>query len=308
MNMKKQTGMSLMGTLLSLVIASAALVPLTQAFFKWTDNQQSRSHAEDVETLINQIQRYQYYKTSNNLAASPVLAWPTSLVALVNDYNSEFWSNCSTIESQQGFCKRPGYTPYGGSISYQVIDGTSAKLTIPTGMTGDKKRTWSTPLLRIPFSKVLANGDVEIKIAPPMQSLVYDGFVQRDGSTPLTGTWDLGGDYGITNAAGMSIRDTDGSQMIVGGTMSVETIQSDTMVKKPSCPDFLEPAIQAMPIGMYGSSKASPLIGNYRTLIQEWSSYWTVKLEYAAKQDSGNDFELRSAGDVAVTTYCLPKK
>ncbi|GIU42901.1 hypothetical protein TUM4438_10550 [Shewanella sairae] len=302
---KKQQGMSLIGVLLSLSLIGVAMIPITQAIGKWSEQRIARHFSEQVENVIDAVQQYHYHKASNRLSVDPIGMWPASLDALISDFGGQFWAQCSMAEANAGRCKRPNHTPFNGQLSYQVVDGLSSLLTVPTGMTGDDKRVWSTALLKIPFSKVKANGDVEIKIAPPLQSHAYAEFLRKDGSTPLTGDWDVGGENAILNTKGLTVRNADGTQMSMGGTVFTKVYEHNSRVDKPICPSHLSPQISAVPMGMFHPTKPLPLIGNGGVFVEDKGAYWLVTLSYAAQIDGGTNWERRHDGNINVTVHCL---
>jgi len=188
-----------------------------------------------------------------------------------------------------------------------VIDANTARLFIPTIRLGEQQKRWNSYLLQIPFAKKNANDDIEISIYPPMNSTAYNEFIRKDGSTKLTAPWDVG-NQPITNVAGMSIRNDDGSQMPIGGVMTVINAKHLDHVQKPKCPTYLKPAIQATPQGQFNTKEVLTLIGNNKVSITDFDNYWTVAMEYAAKLPNEEKFKLRNDGVISVVTYCLPIK
>lgn len=303
----KQKGFGLVETLLSLIVLSIVALFIMQGALLLAEKSKAQAFAKHVEKVITSVQGYHYFRDSNRITTDPVQMWPASLDALVTDYNSRFWIACSIAEAQAGKCKRPEYTPFISKISYAVIDANTARLFIPTIRLGEQQKRWNSYLLQIPFAKQNASGDIEISIYPPMNSTAYNEFLRKDGTTKLTGTWDVG-NQAITNIAGMSMNNIDNSQSVVSQVMSVETVQHGATIDKPECPKLLKPAIQATPQGMYKVDDAYSLIGNSRVSISEKSTYWTVHLQYAAKKKAADEFEIKTDGDISVVTYCLPIK
>lgn len=303
----RQKGFGLVDTLLSLIVLSVLALGVMKGALILAERNKAQAFAKHVEKVITSVQGYHYYRDSNRITMDPVQKWPASLDALVTDYNSRYWIACSIAEAQAGKCKRPEYTPFASKISYAVIDANTARLVIPTIRLGQQQSRWNSYLLQIPFAKKNASGDIEINIYPPMNSTVYNEFLRKDGTTKLTGTWDVG-NQAITNIAGLSMNNTDNSQSVVSQVMSVEIVQHGTSINKPICPKLLKPAIQATLQGMYKVDDVYSLIGNSRVSIDEKSTYWTVYLQYAAKKKTADEFEIKTDGDISVVTYCLPIK
>lgn len=303
----RQKGFGLVDTLLSLIVLSVLALGVMKGALILAERNKAQAFAKHVEKVITSVQGYHYFRDSKRITTDPVQKWPASLDALVTDYNSRFWIACSIAEAQAGKCKRPEYTPYGSKVSYTVKNADTAQLFIPTGRLGENRTRWNTALLQIPFAKTNANDDIEISIYPPMNSTAYNEFIRKDGTTKLTAPWDVG-NQPITNVAGMSIRNDDGSQMPIGGVMTVINAKHLDHVQKPKCPTYLKPAIQATPQGQFNTTELLTLIGNNKVSITDFDNYWTVAMEYAAKLPNEEQFKLRNDGVISVVTYCLPIK
>lgn len=301
----RQKGFGLVDTLLSLIVISIFTLFIMQGALLLAEKSKAQAFAKHVEKVITSVQGYHYFRDSNRITTDPVQMWPASLDALVTDYNSRYWIACSIAEAQAGKCKRPEYTPFISKISYAVIDANTARLFIPTIRLGEQQKRWNSYLLQIPFAKQNASGDIEISIYPPMNSTAYNEFLRKDGTTKLTGDWDIGGNYAIVNAKGMTVRNSDGSQMPIGGAVSVRVSKNGDRVDKPACPTPLTAQITAIPMGQYHATKPLPFIGNNSVLAKDQGNYWVVTMEYAAHIDGEDKWERRHDGDISVTVYCL---
>ena len=184
--MKKQQGFSLIGMLLAMTvfaISIAVYIPYKQ---KLKEQYDAVVFMQQTKHLIEQIQFFNYKKstTEDNFNRDD---WPSSLNALMTDYPGTFWPVCSESAAQQGQCRRPESTPWNKPITYNIehvgLNIYNAFLTIPISQTGDKKTVWAKPFYDLSGVTKQPNGDLKIEIKPLLNSIAYDAFLKKDGST-----------------------------------------------------------------------------------------------------------------------------
>lgn len=318
-NKRKQGGFGLMDVLLALSLTALVLVtviPMSMSYYK---QKQVDEFMTNIKGLIVQMQLYQYHRTSKEgYKSNPFFpgymdSWPASFDALMLDYGGAFRELCGPMNEEAGKCVRPDTLPFTTEkLSFkQVMETTVNKvfLVIPTSTLPDDgpRARWGQPLLALPDAQLLDNGDIHILLRPLTKTIMYDEFLRKDGSVHLTGDWDVGGNNAITNVKDVTIRNSDGTQSLVShGLASVSTLKHRDIVKKPSCPEGMEPSIN-LALGYIKIEGNYQLVGSQKPyLIASGtnSSQWQVGLELRVKNVVTNAYDKLNTGDILAITQC----
>lgn len=318
-NKRKQGGFGLMDVLLALSLTALVLItviPMSMSYYK---QKQVDEFMTNIKGLIVQMQLYQFHRTSKEgYKSNPFFpgymdSWPASFDALMLDYGGAFRELCGPMNEEAGKCVRPDTLPFTTEkLSFkQVMETTVNKvfLVIPTSTLPDDgpRARWGQPLLALPDAQLLDNGDIHILLRPLTKTIMYDEFLRKDGSVHLTGDWDVGGDYAITNAKDYTIRNNDGSQKLISrGLSNVFTLEHGDIVEKPSCPDNLEPSIN-LALGYIKVEGDYQLVGSQKPYLIEAgtnNSQWQVGLALRVKNLTTNKFNELNSGEILAITQC----
>lgn len=306
--MRLQRGFGLLELVLTLVILSALMGMVVRWASIMGEKREAIVMGAHVERVITQLQMFQFKKKDSNPSAPISSTWPATLLALGSDSAGEFWIVCSNAEAQSGKCKQPTWTPWGMAINYHVA-GEFVTLTIPVSAAPAKLRVrQTTELLKTPYAKALANGDVEITVKPYLQATAYDAFVRRDGSTSLTADWDVG-DRSITNTKGIYARNVDGSQSLISGSVQgVHVGFHGERISKPACPANTKAQIQASFKGIMAESLGDAFTQLTDIGVQSYDRgrEWELALNYQATLTGHENSLLKHYGEINTTVYCLP--
>ena len=310
--MKKQQGFSLIGMLLAMTvfaISIAVYIPYKQ---KQKEQDDAIVFMQQTKHLIEQIQLFNYRKstTEDNFNRDD---WPSSLNALMTDYPGTFWPVCSESAAQQGQCRRPESTPWNKPITYTVehvgLSIYNAFLTIPISQTGDKKAVWARPFYDLSGVTKQPNGDLKIEIKPLLNSIAYDAFLKKDGSTPLTDDWDVGG-KSILNAKRVTLAAGNKQQELGTGTQREFLAKHFDRIEKNSyqCAEGLIKTIHTSINAAFAENEEYISIGSFKPYTQDNGDWWRVGMDYNAKIKSlrypNGKWYIRHSGYINVRLNC----
>ncbi|WP_305840284.1 prepilin-type N-terminal cleavage/methylation domain-containing protein [Photobacterium leiognathi] len=307
--MKKHKGFGLIEAIISLSLFSLILVSFLKGVAKHNQVKTANAYAKHIELVINQLQKYQNYMVLDK-KTDPVLAsvWPTNLEGLMT--GSKFWPQCSFLEEQAHHCERPDNVPWTAQkLGYKVLlkfnEQSTAELTIPS-----PPPEWASPLRRIPFAVVQSNGDIKITIGDPLLSQAFKAFLKKDGTTELTGDWDVG-NKNILNVADITLRNADGTVMSVAAGLTRQhfSARHGTVIKSPSCPVRMNAKIKLATQGNIPNSIANDYenYGPMRIAAKPISGGWSIIAEFVATRKSDRVRGILREGVVAGETYCEPQ-
>jgi prepilin-type N-terminal cleavage/methylation domain-containing protein len=307
----KQKGFGLVEVILALAIFSIISTFILQAVNKYRDIENANNYAKYIERVINQLQQYQYYQVSSlHLDPATAQVWPSTLDGLMS-VDGQFWPQCSIAAERDRMCQRPDSVPWTAQrLGYTVTttNPIKAELTIPLSTIASNQRTqWASPLRAIPFAVTQANGDIKIAIGDPLLSQAYKDWLKKDGSTELTGTWDVG-NQAILNAERISVRAENGKQLrIDAGTVKEFLAVNGQIVYKNSwsCPKGLKQTIHVSlnaPMAPRGYEYIG--IANYKPFVIDKGSYYQLGLEYNAKIKATGKWERMTSGFLNVRLNC----
>ena len=316
-NKRKQGGFGLMDVLLALSLTALVLItviPMSMSYYK---QKQVDEFMTNIKGLIVQMQLYQFHRTSKEgYKSNPFFpgymdSWPASFDALMLDYGGAFKELCGPMNEEAGKCIRPDTLPFTTEkLRFeQVMETTVNKvfLVIPTSTLPDDgpRARWGQPLLALPDAQLLDNGDIQILLRPLTKTIMYDEFLRKDGSVHLTGDWDVGGDYAITNAKDYTIRNNNGTQTAVSdGLVHIFQAEHNDVIDRPNCPEGKESIIHVM-IGEVSTPKEYTSTGRIRAYLRSTSeTQWRVGLDNVVKRDRDGVVQINHTGYLTAITQC----
>ncbi|WP_178306569.1 CHASE3 domain-containing protein [Vibrio algicola] len=264
-----------------------------------------------VTNIITQINAYQSDQYDAGILPDSQDLFPDSLATL---QTKGYLGLCSTADNQNGNCMRPEQTPWGDDIDYtrQKMVGQKyyeAILTIQLPPQDNSNAFEEQVSLNL-FSQIAGTHYDEkkriitITVTRLENLFALTTVVKRSGEdSTLTGNWDVGGDYSVTNAKDFRIRNANGTQRSLAvGVVDSFSAESPSNIQHPQCAPGLTPDIVAtpkfvsLPDGIYEHTPAGAVINNNAT-------YWSVSLKYMYKNTSGN-WAQRTEGTLTIQTVC----
>ena len=305
--MKKQQGFGLIEVILGLAIFGIAITFILQGVNKYTQIKNAKDYAIHIERVITQLQQYQYYQVSTK-HEDPATAkvWPSTLEGIMS-VDGQFWPQCSMASERNQLCQRPDSVPWTTQrLGYSVTttNPTKAIITLPS-----PSAQWAAPLRKIPFAVTNpTTGDITIAIGDPLLSQTYKDWLNKDGSTELTGTWDVG-NQAILNAERISVRAENGKQLrIDGGTVKEFLAENAQKVYKNSwsCPKGLKQTIHVSLNAPMAPNQHIEYIGiaNFKPYAIDKGAYYQLGLEYNAKIKATGKWERMTSGFLNVRLNC----
>lgn len=305
--MKKQQGFGLIEVILGLAIFGIVITFILQGVNKYTQIKNAKDYAIHIEQVITQLQQYQYYQVSTK-HEDPATAkvWPSTLEGIMS-VDGQFWPQCSMASERNQLCQRPDSVPWTTQrLGYSVTttNPTKAIITLPS-----PSAQWAAPLRKIPFAVTNpTTGDITIAIGDPLLSQTYKDWLNKDGSTELTGTWDVG-NQAILNAERISVRAENGKQLrIDAGTVKEFLAINGQKVYKNSwsCPKGLKQTIHVSLNAPMAPNSATEYIGigSYKPYAKDKGSYYELGLVYNAKIKATGKWEKRTSGYLNVRLNC----
>ncbi|MEC6816757.1 prepilin-type N-terminal cleavage/methylation domain-containing protein [Photobacterium toruni] len=305
--MKKQQGFGLIEVILGLAIFGIVMTFILQGVNKYTQIKNAKDYAIHIERVITQLQQYQYYQVSTK-HEDPATAkvWPSTLESIMS-VDGQFWPQCSMASERNQLCQRPDSVPWTTQrLGYSVTttNPTKAIITLPS-----PSAQWAAPLRKIPFAVTNpTTGDISIAIGDPLLSQAYKDWLKKDGSTELTGTWDVG-DQSILNVKKVSVKTQAGTQLRIDtGTVKEFLARNNDDIPKNSwsCPSGLRQTIHVSVHAPMAPNATTEYIGisNFKPYAIDKGAYYQVRLEYNAKIKSTGKWKKMSSGFLNVRLSC----
>ncbi|CAK1776135.1 putative type IV pilin PilA [Vibrio crassostreae] len=315
----KQRGVGLVEFLITLGLILAIVGISYPVYHNYQEDKKAKAYGEHIRVLIERIHQYQYYKiTEEGVDSTSQASWPATLDNLMNDYPEQYWGSCTIDRELNGECKLPDYVPWSPSrlrtyfyTSLAHIPAFNEHLVIRIPLhelDKDAKEwtRWSNVLIDIPGAERAGN-DIDITLRQATLALMYENIVMRDGFTTLTGDWDVGGEYGITNAKDYTIagKDKDGRdrQISVARGLSTKQYANDgNKIEKPTCPSSLTPHIW-MSVARTNVTADYTATGSVIPNSTDDGKYWTITVKQRViKNDTGQAYINYGATVLAETT------
>lgn len=277
---------------------------------------------QHLEYIKNQVNAYQIDQIAQGWPPSSPAVFPNTW----SNLQPAYLPNCSTIDNNAGKCRKPSQTPWGTSMDmariYSPVPSSPLhryrlQIQIPLpNATSDATRLEHQAVLelfgRFPGSEYIeASNSLIVWIDRIDTGVQQDALVKRSGDdSTLTGDWDVGGNYAITNTKDVSVRNSDGTQRRLGaGVVSVLTANHNDRIKKHACPAGLTPristAVKSIFSGTAGGANQTQSVSEIRSYFTESGSYWTVGLDYYA--NIGAQQVIKHDGEIEVSQLCAIK-
>ncbi|MGI2002054.1 hypothetical protein [Shewanella frigidimarina] len=274
---------------------------------------------QQLQYISQQIDGFQIDKIAEGWPPSSAAVFPNSFAELQPAY----LPLCSTTDNNLGKCRKPEQTPWGTSMSFTKINSPVPPSVTPRyriliqvpfpNATNDATRIehqiYLETLGRFPGSEFNeATNSLSIWIERIDSGLQQEALVKRSGDdSTLTGDWDVGGNFAITNAKDVTVRNSDGSQRSLAAGAIAMVAKHNQRIDKHKCPIGLTPAIITGIKGIFNTTLipiAFSNVSSSRSYSVSSSTYWTVKLDYWAEVQGV--VTLLHDGEVNVELICQP--
>ncbi len=291
---------------------------------------QQRSKIMRIQALVNPFyQQLEYITKQVNAYQIDQIAqgWPPSSAAVFpntwSDLQPAYLPNCSTTDNNTGKCRKPEQTPWGTTMLMTKINSPVPPSVTPRyrlqiqipfpNATSDATQLEHQAVLeslgRFPGSEFqAASNSLFVWVDRIDSGVQQDALVKRSGDdSTLTGDWDVGGNYAITNAKDVTIRNSDGSQRSVGtGVVRAFVGKHNERVNKHKCPANLTPSIIVSIKSIFAQNNANNIntISQSKTYATESSTYWTLGLDYYAQLQGASTWTLQHDGEISAFLIC----
>ncbi len=229
--------------------------------------------------------------------------------------------HCNSSEENKGYCIANSKTPWNTimtmvqSFALPPNSGPQLVITIPmhpnTTTFALERDAYIGALGKLPGARMDdAKNAVMLTISRSDNAIQHDGVVKRSGSnSTLTGDWDVGGQFAITNTKDVLVRNSDGSQTNLA-TMVLTTFvaKHGERVDKPKCPTHLKPDAQVAIKGIFPHREPDDFneVSKQKAYTTEYSSHWLVGLDYYAINKISREWVFMHDGEVSVSLRCIP--
>lgn len=220
---------------ISLITVLVVFVSLVLVFAKWEQGQVTKRTANKAaETFKQVISASMAYRQDNG-------AFPVNTAQLVPNYLSAQaqtnpWGNPITV-TQSG--------------ANNVVISTVALDTINAGYMA----------MEIPLATVTAGTTVSATYGKPGSEPALASLLKKDGSTPLTGDWDVNG-HGITSVSDITVNGMPNRTVVQGLNYSTIVTNAGT-VSKLTCPAGYNFHVFVTPVAMNYNGQPFTSFGGY---------------------------------------------
>ncbi|MDN3683203.1 type II secretion system protein [Vibrio tapetis subsp. quintayensis] len=317
---KKQGGFVLLSISIALgfiVVAGIIVVNMAQ---EKAIKENMNSFYNHIVYLTQQVQAYSNYRViQKGTPPDSIAVFPSNLGQL----EGEFIPVCRSSDERKGLCRRYDQTPWGR------IDPSWYRR-VPVGNIGNPDFYYAELALELPdktnvsFKKELAitlrlfsrlpnikydetANKITIRIDRPDKAIAYEGLVKRTGDdSTLTGDWDVGGNFAITNAKDISLTASDGTQFIVSNKLSLGfDVKHGEWINKPKCiagqTSRIRYGIGAIKVPV----STHEIKGGTNTYIMSNSTTrWQLGISIQTKRLSDGQSEILHSGRITGSTSC----
>jgi prepilin-type N-terminal cleavage/methylation domain-containing protein len=258
------SGFTLIELTIVLFVMSLLVAPLVY--------QQIKKFEEDmVEITVSEIN--DLFQSAQNYAAEQNGEWPSEI------------DNCASavtvMETEQYLLGFNTLTPFGTNLitSCTTEEGKRFNVTIDAGTSAKAHRLDGY----LPSSTV-SGSIVTVSVPMPASIPALEHLLPRDGSRPMTGDLDMGGNR-LLEVENIEFPDMD--------TTSAEAIYfagivgNNELIQKNQCPDGLSPTPIVVPAGYSDNGTANPVGAVYAWAENVNASQWRARLRLNV-QRNGN--------------------
>lgn len=318
--MNKQKGFLIVSLLIILGFMSVFGMYATSELEKNKVKNNAESFYNHVLFLRQQLHAYTTMRYQKGFGINDSTIYPSVLSQLVPD----FYPECSKADNEAGRCKPYNQTPWGkiNSRDYRLVgvggtpskpDFYRAELDIKLPPAGDKAYQYERDATLSLFSHIPsivfdeANNLITLRIDRPDKAFAYDGLVKRSGDdSTLLGDWDIGGNFGITNAKEYTIKASGNAQISVSKRLvTIEGLSDGQTIKKPICSGSLSPNL-TLNIGEINTPPMYEALSSFKPYIQHQDiNSWTVGVDVTAKNINSGKTEKVNFGKVTALIQCI---
>jgi hypothetical protein len=274
---------------------------------------------QQLEYITNQANAFQIDQISQGWPPNSAAVFPNTW----SDLQPAYLPNCSTSDNNAGKCRKPEQTPWGTSMLMTKINSPVPPSVTPRyrlqiqvpfpNATSDATQLEHQAVLetlgRFPGSEFNAASNVLIIWVDRIDSGVQqDALVKRSGDdSSLTGDWDVGGNYAITNAKDITIRNSDGSQRQLGlGVVRALTGAHGDFINIHKCPPDSIPDIITSIKGIFSLNNATTIskVTQSRSYATVSGTRWMLGLDYYAQLEGDDNWKLSHDGEINAFLTC----
>ncbi|EGU37418.1 hypothetical protein [Vibrio scophthalmi] len=319
--LKKQQGFAMLASMsivLGVVIVGSMWVAEESAKRRILTN--SESFYNRIIYLRTQVHAFVNDRYLEGHRINGAAIFPNRLGAL----EPKYIPTCTNEDNQNGFCMKVNQTPWGeiGETDYRVVavpkdDGSGVShyraefdVKLPDKDSVALKFERQTTLAMLAQVPNIfyddANNILTVRIDRPDKAFAYESLVKRSGDdSTLLGDWDVGGNFAITNAKDVTIKNSNGTQQsVVQGLTKIYTVEHGQWLRKPPCPQGMT-LNSTFSITEIQAHRNYTLTGLQRAyLLEESATHLRVGLDAGAKHKSTNAGHTLHLGKVTALLQC----
>ncbi len=317
---KKQKGFAGMAALLIILsIASFGVIKYSEAMNKKRIVDNTESFYNRVLYYRKQFHAYISDRYQAGWGINTASIFPTSFSALEGQYIP----TCSTADNDNGLCMKYNQTPWGDipASAYRVVPIPNAaspthyraELVINLPDKNNQALNFEREITLQLFAQTpnIVLNDISntltLIIDRPDKAFAYDSLVKRSGDdSTLTGDWDTGGKFAITNVKDVTLVASDGSQILLSNKLSKAfDVRHGEYVVKPKCITGQSPKI-IRGIGEIDiDTRYYTINGGTRTYIMsQTSTHWRLGIATQVQRKSDNRNFVSHGGRITGSSSC----
>ena len=315
----KQRGFAMiLGMLITLSFLSLLLLQIAKGNTEEQMLAGATPFYERMKHIVQQINAYQMDQVASERSSINEL---TIFPPTWRQLEPEYLPNCNANDASKGNCIMNDTTPWGTKMllrsNYTVPNHIPQQtITIPLPPNNElfafERSGYISALSKLAGARLdEGQNAVLIVISRLDNAIQHEQVVKRSGNnSTLSGDWDIGGNHAITNAKEVLIRNSDGSQMNLSGSVTdIFVAKHGDRVNKQKCPSHMKPDIQVAIKGIFTNSTAKDFneVSKQKAYVDTFSNHWTIGLDYYAVNKISHNWEFMHDGEVLVSLRCIQK-
>lgn len=260
----RQSGFTIIELLIVMMIISILAVPFAYQHIKKFEEDRIAITIAEVNDL---------FQSAQNFAAEQDGEWPSEI-----DNCASAISTMETADYLQGFNLR---SPFGTNLITSCTTGVGKRFNV----TIDAINPGNAELLKADLASSTVSGSI-VTVSVPMPSAIpaLEHLLPRDGSRPMTGDLDMGGNrlLEVENIEFPEMDTTSGEAIYFAGIVG-----NNELIQKNQCPAGLTPTPIIVPAGYSDNGTANPVGAVYAWAENVNASQWRAKLRLNV-QRNGN--------------------